>query len=300
MRYLARRQDHWDTRAAVNFMFGGTGSCLLFAAALLAGETFRHLAAFAGLGLIALGLLMVWLEIGRPWRAANVLLRPNHSWMTREAWIAIATFAVAGAWLLLGVAWLAPLVAGGGLAFLACQAMILRAAKGVPAWHEPALLGLIVSTGLVEGTAALLLILTATAPPPGWLVGILAALLVVRAAAWLRYRGRLQASLPAGAQAALAATATPFLWIGHALPLLLLAAAWAAPVGSSAIAITAALAALGAGWFVKHRIVTRLAHLQGYALGVTRRGHPLGPAGQRRSAAQESPTLRKTRTAAGG
>ena len=55
-------QRHWDWRAAVNFMLGGSGSGLLVAAALTGPSRATLL---LGLGLIAAGLAAVWLEIGR-------------------------------------------------------------------------------------------------------------------------------------------------------------------------------------------------------------------------------------------
>ncbi|HKB54518.1 MAG TPA: DmsC/YnfH family molybdoenzyme membrane anchor subunit, partial [Ramlibacter sp.] len=89
------QQAHWDWRAAGNFMFGGAGAGLLVFT-VLAGT--RGLAGIvlllAGMALIGLGLLCVWLEIGRPLRAFNVMRRPGSSWMTREAMVAPLVFAL--------------------------------------------------------------------------------------------------------------------------------------------------------------------------------------------------------------
>ena len=46
----------------------------------------------AGLALVALGLIAVWLEIGRPLRALNVLFHLRRSWMSREALAAVLLF----------------------------------------------------------------------------------------------------------------------------------------------------------------------------------------------------------------
>jgi hypothetical protein len=71
-------QTWWDWRAAGNFMFGGTGSGLIFFApfaALLA--SFVTPVLLAGLAFMALGLGLVWMEIGRRLRAMNVFRHPN-------------------------------------------------------------------------------------------------------------------------------------------------------------------------------------------------------------------------------
>ena len=75
------QQRHWDWRAACNFMFGGTGTGLVVAAAL-AGPRQMAVDVLVGLAFVALGLTAVWLEIGRPWRALNVMFNPFTSWMT--------------------------------------------------------------------------------------------------------------------------------------------------------------------------------------------------------------------------
>src|SRR4051794_33708871 len=82
-------QRNWDLRAAGNFIGGGAGAGLIITAALAAasGAPFR-LALAIGLGGVLAGLSLVWLEIGKPWRALNVFFHPRTSWMTREAIVA--------------------------------------------------------------------------------------------------------------------------------------------------------------------------------------------------------------------
>jgi phenylacetyl-CoA:acceptor oxidoreductase subunit 2 len=152
------RQANWDARAAANFIGGGTGTGLLIAtaSASAAGAPYRPLALVA-LALIAIGLGCVWLEIGRPWRAFNVFLHPQTSWMTREAIVAVPLFGagLAAMWQDGGAyAWVAAAFAAG---FLSCQAQILKAAKGIPAWRTPRVVPLIVATGLAEGAGVLAL-----------------------------------------------------------------------------------------------------------------------------------------------
>lgn len=85
-------QSSWDARAAGNFMAGGAGSGLIVAAALGGGPAWLFL---AGAAIVGIGLLCVWAEIGRPWRALNVFFHPRTSWMTREAIVAPALMLLA-------------------------------------------------------------------------------------------------------------------------------------------------------------------------------------------------------------
>jgi phenylacetyl-CoA:acceptor oxidoreductase subunit 2 len=142
---MSALQRSWDARAAANFMLGGAGAGLV-ACAPLTGNSYATL---AGLAMIAVGLGAVWLETGRKLRAAHVLFNPFTSWMTREAFAALLLFPLGLFFPLLA----APVA----LVFLYCQARILRAAKGIPAWRTPWVVPLIVLSGLAEGGALLLL-----------------------------------------------------------------------------------------------------------------------------------------------
>ncbi|HEX6362138.1 MAG TPA: DmsC/YnfH family molybdoenzyme membrane anchor subunit, partial [Albitalea sp.] len=172
------RQAHWDWRAAGNFMGGGAGSGLIAVAALSGARgTPLAVALLAGLVLVGAGLLCVWLEIGRPWRAMNVFRNPRTSWMSREAIVAalLVPAALAAA---AGVVAARPLAALLALAFLYCQSRILRAARGIPAWRAPQIVPLVIATGLAEGAGlAVLLVQTQLA------AAILAIALIGRALA---------------------------------------------------------------------------------------------------------------------
>ncbi len=262
-------QANWDVRAAANFIGGGSGSALLIAAAIAsaAGAPYRALALVA-LALIALGLTCVWLEIGRPWRALHVFLHPQTSWMTRESLVALPLFGagVAAFWQDGGAyAWVAAALAAG---FLWCQAQILRAAKGIPAWRAPRVVPLILATGLSEGAGLLAL---ACAMPAAHaltrpVAATLAVLLVVRVVAWRAYRRPLAA--PRAALAALDRAAPLFDGIGNWAAAGLAAGAAifapdaiAAPVGAAAGAL-----AVAGGWHLKFVLVARAAFNQGFAL----------------------------------
>ncbi|MEO8135577.1 MAG: phenylacetyl-CoA:acceptor oxidoreductase [Betaproteobacteria bacterium] len=262
------QQAHWDWRAAGNFICGGAGSGLIVGAALAGAP---GLPLLAGLALVGLGLFCVWLEIGRPLRAINVFRNPRTSWMTREAIAAVLVFAMGGAALLTPrdvSGWVWAWAAGAGaLAFLYCQARMLRAARGIPAWREPRIVPLLVVTGLAEGGGLLFVLLPLRAAgDPLWIAG-LALLLVLRMLAWIAYRRRLAIGLRehpqlahAGQVLAVAGTLLPLLALTN------LAAGFAGDTLAMALAATAGAAAAGAGSFVKFTLITRVALNQGFAL----------------------------------
>ena len=135
------QQTSWDWRAAGNFICGGAGTGLLVAVALFGAGAAASLRSpdwlvFTGLARIGLGLMCVWLEIGRPLRALNVFINPRTSWMSREAWVSVALFP-AGLAALLGLSGAIWLTAALALAFLYCQSRMLPAARGIPAWRSP-------------------------------------------------------------------------------------------------------------------------------------------------------------------
>jgi phenylacetyl-CoA:acceptor oxidoreductase subunit 2 len=267
-------QPNWDWRAAGNFMFGGTGSALLLLFALSFWPHPPPLPlGLTALALVGLGLLLVWLEIGRPWRFLHVFFHPQTSWMTREGSVAVLLFATTLAGVALGQPHVL-LVAGVlGLVFLYCQARILRAATGIPAWREPTLLPLVIVTGLAEGTALLLIAAQLLHVLRDWQVLLLAALLVLRGMLWTRYRAALDAAqAPGGTRARLAGIHGLFLWGGNALPLALVLVPLVA--GPEWLTPLAALLALFAGWHLKFVVVARAADVQGYGIGKLQRGRP--------------------------
>ena len=80
---MSAAQQHWDARAAANFMLGGGGSGLMVAALFVPDP---RLPVVLSLLLVATGLTAVWLEIGRKLRAAHVLFNPFTGPQTR-AWL---------------------------------------------------------------------------------------------------------------------------------------------------------------------------------------------------------------------
>ena len=134
------RQASWDGRAAGNFIGGGMGSGLIVCTALSmpadAPGAARALLLLTGMAFVGCGLLCVWFEIGRPWRALHVFFHPRRSWMSREAFVAplLLVATALAAWGVAAATW--PAV-GLSLAYLLCQSAIVQAAKGIPAWREP-------------------------------------------------------------------------------------------------------------------------------------------------------------------
>jgi phenylacetyl-CoA:acceptor oxidoreductase subunit 2 len=254
------QQTSWDARAAANFMAGGAGAGLIVASALASGP--RWLFAL-GAVLVALGLLSVWAEIGRPWRAINVFFNPQTSWMTREGLLAPGLLLLAGAatFALPGTAWVAAAVA---LGFVYCQGRILRGARGIPAWREPTIVPLIIATGLAEGAGLWLLLATRPASWPIWAGFALA--LLARQWLWSRWRRRI-----AAAPRALAAVDAAGRWVqaGTLAPLAAAVVALGAPLPSQAIwvlQVVAGALALAAGLWFKYTLVTRAGFNQGFAL----------------------------------
>ncbi len=263
------RQSSWDARAAGNFIGGGMGGGLIaFTVISGAGGIARVALLLAGLALVGLGLFCVSLELGRPLRALNVFRNPRTSWMAREAWtsallVPACLAAAAGA---AGTPWLALLLA---LLFVYCQARLLQAAKGIPAWREPRLVPLLVVTGLVEGSGVFLV----TAPlHDAATMGLLAAfglLVIARAFAWRVYRRRLAGKASPGALAALDRAGRVLEIAGTLVPLLVVAAIAAGFVAGPTLLPSAAVAGLLAalaGAYFKFTLVTRAGFNQGFAL----------------------------------
>lgn len=257
----ARLQRYWDLRAAGNFSFGGSGSGLVLAAAfgLLVGVP-SALAVAVGLALIGLGLFCVWLEIGRPWRALNVFFHPHTSWMTREAMLVPPLMAAGAAAVLfdIRVVLLAALFAAG---FLYCQARMLHAARGIPAWCQKETVPLILATGLAEGTGLFLVI--AGAPAAMVAVALGAAVLreVMRE---LHRRGLIKAKAPAGTLAWFALREEKLLTAARYLAIVVLALALA--LGGWSIAALGGLLALATGWGLKVMLITRAAFTRGHVI----------------------------------
>lgn len=233
-------QHHWDVRAALNFILGGTGAGLIVAAAFVPKPS---LALAVGLAMIGAGLFAVWLETGRKLRALHVLFNPKTSWMTREAFVALVLFPLALGSILTGKFVFGAMIAAA--AFLYCQAKILRAARGIPAWRAPEVVPLIVTTGLAEGAGLCLFFSSGAAS-----IGLFVLFLIARAFAWSRYRAAVK-------NLALA----PLMQLGTAAALVFAAAGFYI----DQLTLPAAVLAVATGWWLKFALVTR-AGFEGFTL----------------------------------
>jgi phenylacetyl-CoA:acceptor oxidoreductase subunit 1 len=278
-------QQHWDWKAAGNFMCGGAGTGLMAATAIAGVQGVALLAlGLAGMALVALGLFLVLLKIGRPARFIYVLRQPWGSWMAREAWLAAPLFSLAGLAIWLespGLMIPAGLVA---FLFLGSQAMILYAAKGIPAWRTWTIVPLIVATGLTEG-AGLLLIAAALLPSLRGIAAAtaiaVAALVVLRALAWRSHlRALTSTGVPERTLTILEAFGPYVFLLGAALPLTLIAAGSIAAPAALLLFGLAGACVFAAGAALKFILVTRAGFNQGFALAHTpaRRPGMSGPA----------------------
>lgn len=274
-----RLQRSWDSRAACNFIGGGSGTGLLIAAtaAVVAGRPYFP-AGILAIALIGFGLSMVWLEIGRPRRALNVFFHPQTSWLSREALLALPLFVFAAATVIADqiviplqpqmrqlALPLALATAVLALAYLFCQARMLRASQGIPAWREASLQPVIMITGFAEGLGLFLFLALFAVPPPAWAIPAALAALLARAGTWEYYRQRLNAHAPAPAIAALGRVSIPLHALGHALPAALLVTALLVS-DPTALAAVAGLALAAAGAWLKFIVVTRAGYTQGFAI----------------------------------
>jgi phenylacetyl-CoA:acceptor oxidoreductase 26-kDa subunit len=265
-------QPNWDARAAGNFIFGGAGTGLIVFAALAHALAAAYRVPLAiGLALVGAGLVCVWAEIGRPFRAINVYRHAKTSWMTREAMLAPFLFASGAGAIWTGsepLSWAAAIIA---LGYLTCQAQMIMASKGIPAWRSPQILPLTMLTGLSEGGSVAVIAAVATADYAylEWLDAILIAVVFARGFAWYAYRSGLQrGGAPIKALAALAKIELPFALFGNWGPVVLLVIALAASSAAtvSRISVATALAVLASGWLFKFVLITRAAYNQGFAL----------------------------------
>ena len=263
------RQTSWDARAAGNFICGGAGAGLIVFATIADGnDAVQAVLTVAGLALVALGLFSVSLELGRPLRAINVIRNPRTSWMAREAWTAGLLFPSGIA----AAAGIAPLGAVAGLlalVFVYCQARLIQAARGIPAWRERRLVPLVVTTGLAEGAG---LFFAASPWHDAATIGLLASLgvlIAARALAWIAYRRRLADVAAPAALAALDRAGRVLQVAGTAVPLVVIVAIGVGIVGDDADEWAAALAGLlaaAAGAYAKFTLITAAGFNQGFAL----------------------------------
>ncbi len=274
---VGRRQTFWDARAAMNFILGGlsSGAITVAGAAALFGllgpEPLVDVYVI-GAALMALGLFFVFLEIGRKLRFLYVLLRPQSSWMTRETYAVAVLFPALAADLVWPNPALHAVVALAGAGFLWCQARILFAGKGIPAWRAPLIPWLIVASGFLEGAGLLAFLMKVMGT--GAIAGVAWAIVLLSAAAgilWRRYRKTAAAEgIGPLARAELDAVAPLVTGFGHVAPgILCLAAVFIGGPLSAWLAGLAGILAIAGGALWKFSVITRACHQQGFAIPMT-------------------------------
>ena len=289
---ISHAQRYWDIRAACNFIGGGTGTGLLVFAAVGATVGLPYfMPAFFGLAFVALGLMMVWFEIGKPWRAFNVFLRPRTSWMSRESIAAVSLFvigavAVGSAWPGVQLPWTmsspvvpALLTALVALGFLACQLGMLYAVRGIPAWRERTMMLLVGLSGLAEGLGLYLIFMALLGRLLPSVLIIALGLIIARALAWQLYLTALDRSrVPRQTLVAFDRMRNGFLLVGHGLPGVLIVVALLWPDQAGPMAVLAGACVTLAGWLLKLVLITRAAQTRGTSLPVVPvRGESVAP-----------------------
>jgi phenylacetyl-CoA:acceptor oxidoreductase subunit 2 len=272
---VGKRQTFWDLRAAMNFTLGGMTSGLVVIAylAYLTGRlpqaVLLPLQFIAGVGM-AVGLFCVFLEIARKFRFLNVLRRPQTSWMTRETYVVALFYPTLLADLIWPTGILHLAVAIEAAAFLYCQARILAAGRGIPAWRAPLMPWMLIATGLLEG-AGLLAVATVLQPaavgaaPFAATAGLVLA--VLNGGMWWQYRQDARAAgIGPMARDVLARVSPPLHLLGHAAPVVLFAAFLALGANLPMLAALGGLAAVAGGVIWKVTVITRACHQQGFDL----------------------------------
>ncbi len=285
-------QRFWGTRAACNFIGGGTGTGLLVFAAVGATVGIPYFVpGLVGLAFVGLGLMMVWFEIGKPWRAINVFLRPQTSWMSRESLAAVLLFligavALASAWPGVRLPWamsspVAPalLTALAGLAFLSCQLGMVYAVRGIPAWRERMVMPLLGLSGLAEGLGVYLIFMVLLGRLLPSMLIIALGLIIARALAWQFYLKALDRShMPQLTVVAFERIRKVFLLVGHVLPAVLIAVALLRPEQAGPLVVLAGAGVMVAGWMFKLVLITRAACTRGISLpAIPVRGESVTP-----------------------
>ena len=287
------RQHTWHGLAVANFFCGPTGVGLYLLAVVtgwLAGrnapllDLAHPLASLAGwspgafsprqwaglLGpiLVAIGLLSVAAEAGRPFRGFNVFRNLRRSWMSRESGFAIVFMVLALADTLLWQS--APVQAVAALAGMGvalAQGLILSKAKGVPAWNVRIMPVYFIVSALTFGCGALLVLLALHGEQPhepaAWSVLGLA-LLGADLMVWQRYLATLPRTETFRHAVALLRRPVWLLVIegvGHLLPALLLFIAALQPALALPLMALAGVCILAGGLGARIAVLLRAAFL---------------------------------------
>lgn len=261
------RQTLWGRLAVANFFLGGAGAGAYLVAAALSDFPAAPPVGRAGiLGplLVLAGFLSVAVEAGHPLRGPRVFLRLSTSWMSRESWAGGAFVTLAALDLLRPWAGWRIGAALAAVAFVLAQGWVLRHCRGIMAWSVPLLPPVFLASALASGAA----VLGVAAPlwPAGGarLAAATAAVVLLSALAWIAYGAwpRVRAFGRAGAGLRETATGLGVFFVGHALPLFLLALAFGSPAFAVAGLALAGVAGLAGQLQAKAWLILRAGELR--------------------------------------
>ena len=162
------------------------------------------------------------------------------------------------------------LVALTAMVFLYCQARILHASKGIPAWRVAMMPSMLMLAGIYEGVGALAMLFAwmPAAMPPTFLLPLAGLLLAVASAAvWRAYLGgAAESGIGPLARADLAAATPAIHVVAHGVPFLCFAGFMIWPLGPDWLLGVAGAFAVAGGVVWKWVVITRACHEQGFAL----------------------------------
>ena len=208
---------------------------------------------------MAAGLFCVFLKLGRKVRFWRVITRWQSSWMTRETWCVGLIFPGLLLSLALPSPWWDASVALGAAGFLWCQGKILHTSRGIPAWRHRLVPSLLVTTGLLEGAAWLMLVCALTGSPArlAAVVLLLAGLLMLRL--WPTYAQEVRADT----LDKLEPLRRPLSLWGQLLPALAGAAVLVVGSPLQPLAAAVSLLAIFGGALMKFQVIVKASHFQG-------------------------------------
>ena len=271
----AAAQTVWGWPAAVNFALGGLGAGWYVVAVLAAGLARTPgvtVASWVAPALVLAGFAAVAGEAGRPLRGLRVLTRVRTSWMSRELWLGLAFVLLVAADLAFPLRLHRAQAAIAAVLLVLAQGFMVRGARGVTAWAVPLMPLLFLSSALMSGAGAYLLVEAAAGRPPLPVVtGALLMLVMVTFVTWTRYLAWSPDEAYRQAVAPFRETRAVLVIDGggHGAPLLLGLWALAVPMAAAPLLALAGLALVAAQVYAKARLVLAAGRLRPVTLALS-------------------------------
>lgn len=233
------RQKEWGWFAVANFFLGGAGTGLylinysiMLIDSPLSEQNTTVLHDLISLSVVALGLLCVAIEAGRPLRGYYIFKRLGASWISREM-IAFMIFVPAVVLCHFSTNGVFNVVATvSALCLMIAQGFIVYSARAVTSWNTALMPFFFLSSGLASGAGVSLLLTLLCRLLPGQTLLRLSLLCVVfNLAVWLLYlKWYSTVLLESGTQALLSLRHFSMMFfvivLGHIIPILLLLLLW--------------------------------------------------------------------------